>query len=37
MNNQQRDLTIDLAKGIAILFVYFGHSIIYHPIDLRDY
>ena len=37
MNNQKRDLTIDLAKGIAILFVYFGHSIIYHPIDLRDY
>lgn len=26
-----RDLSIDYAKGIAILFVYLGHSIIYHP------
>ena len=30
----KRDLSIDYAKGIAILFVYLGHSVIYHPIDL---
>lgn len=33
---KQRDLSIDYAKGIAILFVYLGHSIIYHPIDLAS-
>jgi len=26
-----RDLSIDYAKGIAILFVYIGHSILYYP------
>lgn len=31
---KSRDLSIDYAKGIAILFVYLGHSIIYHPIVL---
>lgn len=31
---KERDLAIDYAKGIAILVVYLGHSIIYHPIDL---
>ena len=31
---KQRDCAIDYAKGIAILFVYLGHSVIYHPIDL---
>lgn len=29
-----RDNSIDITKGIAILFVYLGHSIIYHPIEL---
>lgn len=33
---KQRDLAIDYAKGIAILFVYLGHSILYHPIDLAS-
>ena len=31
---RDRDLAIDYAKGIAILFVYLGHSVIYHPIEL---
>lgn len=31
---RQRDIAIDYAKGIAILLVYLGHSIIYHPIQL---
>lgn len=31
-----RDVSIDFAKGIAILFVYLGHSIIYHPIELAS-
>jgi fucose 4-O-acetylase-like acetyltransferase len=31
-----RDRSIDLGKGLAILFVYLGHSIIYHPIRLID-
>lgn len=31
-----RDYSIDIAKGIAILFVYLGHSIIYHPIELAN-
>ena len=28
---KQRDLSIDYAKGIAILLVYMGHSILYYP------
>lgn len=31
-----RDRTIDICKGIAILFVYLGHSVIYHPINLME-
>ncbi len=31
---KQRDLAIDYAKGIAILLVYLGHSILYYPINL---
>lgn len=31
-----RDNSIDILKGIAILAVYLGHSIIYHPISLGD-
>lgn len=30
----KRDSAIDLVKGLAILFVTLGHSIIYHPIHL---
>ena len=26
-----RDLSIDYAKGLAILLVYMGHSILYYP------
>lgn len=29
-----RDRSLDLGKGLAILFVYLGHSILYHPIDM---
>lgn len=29
-----RDCSIDLGKGLAILFVYLGHSILYHPIQM---
>lgn len=29
-----RDRSLDLGKGLAILFVYLGHSILYHPISL---
>lgn len=29
-----RDRSIDLSKGLAILFVYLGHSILYHPISM---
>lgn len=29
-----RDRSLDLGKGLAILFVYLGHSIIYHPIQM---
>lgn len=29
-----RDRSIDLSKGLAILFVYLGHSVLYHPIDM---
>ena len=29
-----RDRSLDLAKGLAILFVYLGHSILYHPIQM---
>lgn len=28
---KERDLSIDYAKGIAILLVYMGHSILYYP------
>lgn len=31
-----RDRSIDLAKGLAILFVYLGHSILYHPIQMAN-
>ncbi len=30
-NMKVRDLSIDYAKGIAILLVYMGHSILYYP------
>lgn len=33
---KQRDLSVDYAKGIAILFVYLGHSVLYYPIDLAS-
>ena len=29
-----RDCSLDLGKGLAILFVYLGHSILYHPISM---
>ena len=29
-----RDRSLDLGKGLAILFVYLGHSILYNPIDM---
>ena len=29
-----RDRSLDLGKGFAILFVYLGHSILYHPIAM---
>jgi len=29
-----RDRSLDLGKGLAILFVYLGHSILYHPISM---
>lgn len=32
----KRDNTIDLLRGIAILFVYLGHSILYYPIDMQE-
>ena len=32
-----RDRSLDLSKGLAILFVYLGHSILYHPIDMGVY
>lgn len=32
-----RDRSIDLSKGLAILFVYLGHSILYHPISMFCY
>ena len=31
-----RDRSLDLGKGLAILFVYLGHSILYHPIKMGD-
>lgn len=31
-----RDRTLDLGKGLAILFVYLGHSILYHPIQMGN-
>lgn len=31
-----RDRSIDIAKGIAILIVYLGHSILYNPIDMAS-
>lgn len=30
-----RDRSLDLGKGLAILFVYLGHSILYHPIQMN--
>lgn len=29
-----RDRSLDLGKGLAILFVYLGHCILYHPIQM---
>ena len=29
-----RDRSLDLGKGLAILFVYLGHCILYHPIKM---
>lgn len=31
-----RDRSLDIGKGLAILFVYLGHSILYHPIVMED-
>lgn len=31
-----RDRSLDIGKGLAILFVYLGHSILYHPIRMID-
>ena len=31
-----RDRSLDLGKGLAILFVYLGHSILYHPIQMAN-
>lgn len=31
-----RDRSLDLGKGLAILFVYLGHSILYHPIQMNS-
>lgn len=31
-----RDRSLDIGKGLAILFVYLGHSILYHPIQMID-
>lgn len=31
-----RDRSLDLGKGLAILFVYLGHSILYHPIQMAS-
>lgn len=31
-----RDRSIDILKGLAILFVYLGHSILYHPIPMQS-
>ena len=30
-----RDNTIDLLRGLAILIVYLGYSILYYPIDMQ--
>lgn len=30
----ERDRSLDIGKGLATLFVYLGHSILYHPIDM---
>lgn len=30
-----RDRSLDISKGLAILFVYLGHCILYHPIQMR--
>ena len=32
----KRDRSLDLGKGLAILFVYLGHRVIYHPIQLAN-
>ena len=29
-----RDRSLDLGRGLAIIFVYLGHSILYHPIQM---
>ena len=31
-----RDHSVDLSKGLAILFVLLGHSILYHPIQMAS-
>jgi acyltransferase len=31
-----RDRALDIGKGLAILFVYLGHSILYHPIKMVE-
>ena len=31
-----RDQSLDIGKGLAILFVYLGHSILYHPISMSS-
>lgn len=31
-----RDRSLDLGKGLAILFVYLGHCILYHPIQMME-
>ena len=36
MNMTCRDRSLDLGRGLAILFVYLGHSVLYYPIKMRD-
>ncbi len=31
-----RDHSLDIGKGLAILFVYLGHSVLYHPIKMTN-
>lgn len=33
---KQRNIALDINKGLAILFVYLGHSLLYYPISLPE-